>query len=44
MEARGTPSVMLEQTPASNIQAGMTTPASSAIVQTKTSSPPRFSR
>ena len=38
------PSVRREQNARSNIQAGTTTAASFAIVQTKTSSPPRFSR
>jgi hypothetical protein len=37
-------SFMPAQALRSNIHAGMTTPASSATTQTKTSSPPRFSR
>jgi hypothetical protein len=44
IETRGAPRTMAEQAARSNIQAGMTTPASSASVQTKTSSPPRLSR
>jgi len=44
MEARRVPKVRPEQNRSSNINAGTTTPASFAIVQTKTSSPPRFSR
>jgi hypothetical protein len=38
------PNTMVAQVPESNIHAGITTPASFAIVQMKTSSPPRFSR
>jgi len=44
IETRRDPSDIVEHEPTSNIHAGITTPASSAIVQTKTSSPPRFSR
>jgi hypothetical protein len=44
IEARRAPSTIVEHAPASNIHAGMTTPASSAIVQTNASSPARFSR
>lgn len=43
-EARRTPTAIGKQTAPSNIHAGITTPASSAITQTKTSSPPRLRR
>jgi hypothetical protein len=43
-DARRTPRVNREQNAASNIHAGTTTAASSKILQTYTSPPPRFSR
>ena len=42
-DATRAPSFMREQTTRSNIHAGITTAVSSDAVQTKTSTPPRFS-
>lgn len=42
-DATRAPSFMREQAARSNIHAGITIAVPSAVVQTKTSSPPRFS-